>query len=483
MSDDHLNDEIKKRIGTVFKNYQDDTAEEGWLLLREKYPVKNEDRSVAWLWRIAGIAALLLAFLSIGLWLNFHPAGKQNTVAKNKGAKGVSSVIANAPIAKNSQNLTDSGPTIVDKKINSGASSSSVNTVPVPILSFNIQHKLRKSLSDHNLRAQGFDSSSTKTLAYKIVNKAKPSDITQSPVVAGHNPTNIVAAANNNFLPSKTTANNSTNPATVSSDTSSKPVTAALQAAEQNKSPAPNKPDKSIQSLFDNDKYKAAQNNSTEPKIKHKTVALAIYAATYVNYAKGSSKEFNAGGGLTADFRLTDNLSLSTGIGIAQNSLAYNSSTTQANVFPAAVTYSYKAVASSNFSQLSPSSQALNASLVNLDVPVNLKYIINAQKRNIYVLAGLSSGTFINETYKYTYNYSVPNNPSQSQEQSTNKAFDNFYFAKMFNVSFGVGYPLGKNQLIIEPFFKYPINGLGNQHILFGSGGVNLKINFDPPKK
>jgi len=42
---------------------------------------------------------------------------------------------------------------------------------------------------------------------------------------------------------------------------------------------------------------------------------------------------------------------------------------------------------------------------------------------------------------------------------------------------------LGKNHLVIEPFLKYPLNGLGDQHILFGSGGINLKFNFDAGKQ
>jgi hypothetical protein len=54
----------------------------------------------------------------------------------------------------------------------------------------------------------------------------------------------------------------------------------------------------------------------------------------------------------------------------------------------------------------------------------------------------------------------------------------------MLNVSFGMGYPLGKsNRLIIEPFLKYPLDGLGAQQIRFGAGGLNLKINFKGTKK
>ena len=130
-----------------------------------------------------------------------------------------------------------------------------------------------------------------------------------------------------------------------------------------------------------------------------------------------------------------------------------------------------------------PASKNFNANLVNLDVPVNLKYNFNPQTNNTYFAAGLSSGTFINESYNTTYSYNAPGNSSILQSQdASHKSFDNFYFAQMLNVAFGLGYPLGKNQLVIEPFFKYPLNGLGDQHLLFGSGGINLKFNFESGK-
>ena len=119
-----------------------------------------------------------------------------------------------------------------------------------------------------------------------------------------------------------------------------------------------------------------------------------------------------------------------------------------------------------------------NASLVGLDIPVNLKYEFNPQQSDTYISAGLSSGTFINESYTSQYNYSSFFSPSsqETQAETTTKSFNGFYFAKTLNVAFGVGYPLGKNHLVIEPFLKYPLEGLGSQQIRFGSGGINLKF-------
>jgi hypothetical protein len=72
---------------------------------------------------------------------------------------------------------------------------------------------------------------------------------------------------------------------------------------------------------------------------------------------------------------------------------------------------------------------------------------------------------------------------SQTTDQSLQQKFNSFYFAKTLNFSFGTGYRLAGNDLIIEPFLKYPIDGLGSQQLKFGSGGVNLKFSFQGKRR
>jgi len=237
-----------------------------------------------------------------------------------------------------------------------------------------------------------------------------------------------------------------------------------------------------MQQLFDKED-KAKKNTQVQQAAVNK-FALGIYAASYVNYAKGSQRQFNNGAGISSDIRLTDNLSISTGVAIGQNTLAYNNNTPSPLPSALIAANSRNFMASASMLPLVvPASKNFNANLVNLDVPVNLKYNFNPQTNNTYFAAGLSSGTFINESYNTTYSYNAPGNSSILQSQdASHKSFDNFYFAQMLNVAFGLGYPLGKNQLVIEPFFKYPLNGLGDQHLLFGSGGINLKFNFESGK-
>ena len=224
---------------------------------------------------------------------------------------------------------------------------------------------------------------------------------------------------------------------------------------------------------------------------KGKPVTFEVYTTTYVNYAKGSNHKFNMGAGLTSDIKLTKNLQFSTGISIGQNSLNYAG---QPPVESAAASSFATALAPSSLgasryaftaSTAPPAFRNYSASLVGLDIPLNLKFVVDPQKSGTYLLAGVSSGTYINEIYTYSYNnpsfFSA--NVSQIQDQSTRSSFNGFYFAKTLNLAVGTGYTIGHSRLVVEPFLKYPLEGLGSQQLRFGAGGVNLKFNFTGFKK
>ncbi|WP_183575543.1 hypothetical protein HDF18_16655 [Mucilaginibacter sp. X5P1] len=462
MSDDQLDDDLKKRIKQVFDNYEDNTADEGWLLLREKYPEKEEnDRVIFWLWRIAGVAAILLMALGLGLWFNFHETGKQN-IAHNKKREitdtTTTSKIAAIPGSK--KQTIDSAANLAYQQQSTAATVAHANGVAknIPSVQPGVNNSSPSVNTGSTLFTAKVDSSAKNDMAYKPANRAKSPD-----TIDNH----ITTAIANNKSPLKLI--------------STRPATAPAEK-EQPKVVANNPVSKGMQALFDKEAQNRATQNTEEQKPIDKKVEFAIYAATYVNYAKGSNKQFNTGVGGTADIRLTDNLRLSTGVSIGQNTLSYANNTTA--VVPmelmAAASHNFAASSSMLYS-VAPASTNLNANLVNLDIPVDLKYVFNPQKGNTYVSAGFSSGTFVNETYNTIYNYTNGSSVQQTGDAS-HKSFDSFYFAQMLNVSFGVGYPVGKNQLIIEPFFKYPLNGMGDEHLLFGSGGINLKFNFDPPK-
>ena len=487
MSDEQLNDKLKRHMRQVFDQYEDDTADEGWKLLRERYPEKKNDRPVIWLWRMGAVAALLLAFLGVGLWFYSNRGVKPVVAVKNNKAGQAPAMATNKPA--NNGNSAERisaqkpvAPAITQKSENIAGTESAATTKPYALApATNVNKKpvnIASSASSSNTNTiaatQPVNQNSTISTANAVKAATSSNMVAISPVQ-----TKSAPASNNNLNNTPITPFNNTTTATITQSAAVAATPPATTAAPV----TPAKPNKSIESMFDNDKTQSAQNIDLKKPIDKK-VLFSVYAATYVNYAKGSNKEFNAGGGVTTDIKITPNLSISTGLSVGQNSLAYSSSggaSTAQFTAPAAASYSHNLQnAAFPFNEVqAPTSTGLNVGLLNLDVPINFKYTFNPEKNNLYVIAGVSSGTFINESYNYTYNYAGSTLvPTQTETQNSQRSFESFYFGSMLNLSFGFGYPLGKTKLFFEPFLKYPINGLGDQHILFGSGGLNLKLNF-----
>src|SRR4051794_19795307 len=75
---EQLDNELRNRINEVFDNYEDTApAEEGWLLLRQKFPQKKKRRVVAMWW---SAAAVLLLLSALGTWM-YTQSSKNNIVA------------------------------------------------------------------------------------------------------------------------------------------------------------------------------------------------------------------------------------------------------------------------------------------------------------------------------------------------------------------------------------------------------------------
>jgi hypothetical protein len=497
--DDKWDNDLSDRIREVFDNYEDTTADEGWLLLRERFPVKEKKRPVVWLWRASAAAGLLL-FLGIGIWMmgKKQPA---NTIAvqplkHQEQPHKVAPADTSAQLATNTPVTIKSNPT------------DTITSTPGSIA--NNSYAFNKKPAGHNTGV----SAVTKT--QNIIANINQSNTGQSKKAAVTapitNPSSVITNSgiddqliatqpakkqNSNSIPPvkgpdsvKTIA-----PATDAQYAVNTPANTAIittpVAKSNNANQQPTRVKPSSASAMDK---MLAADDSRAPKAKDmvddKKVKFGIYAATFFNYAKGSANQVNAGAGFTSDIKLSKNLKLSTGVALAQNTLRYNTTTPPNNNAARAVTFAVTAqdnmlVPAAAF----PVFKNYNANLVGLDVPINIKYEFNPQKSDAYISAGLSSGTFINEAYTTSYalpasSSSFANSAQQTTQETSHQSFNGFYFAKTLNVSFGIGTPLGKsNRLIIEPFLKYPLDGLGSQQIKFGAGGLNLKLNFSTSKK
>lgn len=505
--DDQLDNDLRDRIRDVFDNYEDTTADEGWLLLRERFPVQEKQRRPVYLWW-ASAAAVLLLFLSIGLWI----ASNKNNVNNSQifSAKPVKPALPQSNTADSTvQNVTPPvQPPVTIKQSpatnladNNSTQSSATKLKPAGYSPANKSNALASNKALNKPAGNIIVNQPAATVP--VFTPAPANPVTVNPVngIAKTGVPPAVQPANNgvvsvtlvkkadsvkSVLP-QTNAQQYANNPVVQPPANTKPVNATPPVVPSVIKVKPKI--NSMESLLasDQDQPKKPDMDMNERRVK-----FSVYAATFFNYAKGSQNQVNAGAGFTSDIKLSKNLKLSTGLALAQNTLNYNknqpSNGAAAVSFSPSLSTAYNTLA--DFSKVSstPSFKNYSANLIGLDIPVNLKYEFNPQKNDTYISAGLSSGTFINEAYTASYSYPglamAAGVQPQTSDETTHKSFNSFYFAKTLNVAFGVGYPLGKsNRIIIEPFLKYPLDGLGSQQIKFGAGGLNLKLNFTTHKK
>jgi len=461
--EDQLDEELKNRIKKVFDDYDDPSADEGWSRLRQKYPPEDRRRILPLLWWSA--AALLLLGLGFGVW-KFAADKQQPTLTVVKKATPAQPDKLTAP-QPSSAKLAQSPPAETKNEATNTSARQGVNPVAatrtqlLPVIPF------KQVALSPALQTETTAQSSSQSIA--AVNPK-----TVDGQVMANQPTNKKADSDRNAA----------NQTLQNQIAVTQPKTQPVQPANGTNTNAP----KTTATMFADNEVKVKKRDDG-PRVR-----LGVYAASFVNYAKGSVNQTNGGAGFSAEIRIARNLKVVTGLTLAKNSLSYNggipTGAAQSNLFaPAAgigaanpsylTAASYSASAAVTVASV-PAFQNYGVSMFNIDIPVNLKYDFNLKKTSFYLMTGLSSGTFANETYTYHYNYPALPSPSLQAPHalSSQKSFDSFYFGKMLNVAFGYGYPIGRNHLIVEPFLKYPLGGVGAQNIRLGTGGINLKLNF-----
>jgi len=499
-----LDNDLVNRIKEVFDNYKDTSADEGWLLLRERFPEKEKERrGLVWLWWSA--AAVLLIGLGISFWLIKAPAVNQH-IAQNKHqiqptTKAIDSADTTAKSATEINNSTNK--TTAKLAASSGA----------PLKDQGNKHARSASASavsaQQQVTASGVQIEQVRRL--KKHNSNKYAGLKQPHLPSGNPPaSNTTLASTGESAGAKMqgpVSKNSGSAADNQQDNNVKtpdnqnqvkeaPASAPVLAKTPESNPDHAESSKQMEQLLARDRavktMKTAQKDE-ESRSNDKKVVFGLYAATYFSSAKGSNNQLNGGGGFSSDIRLNSRIKLSTGIAIGQNTLSYGNSpstVTAASPIAAATAtryYTFNTVGATYASSTPSVLKKYNANLVGLDIPFNFKFQLTSKKADPFVAAGFSSGTFINETYTYSYTYanSLYNlTGALPQDQVIHKNFGSFNFIKTLNLSFGMGTDLGKsNRLVIEPFVRYPFVGAGDQNIKFTSSGVNLKFVFEGKKK
>jgi hypothetical protein len=434
--------ELTNRIRQVFDEFEDPESAQGWEELRKKYP--EEKKRPLFIWWYSAAAVFLISF---ALWF----ATQEKTVGN--------------------QNLTQkTNPGPVDnpvKKINPAK----IKSEPYPA-----EQKISRSIN--------------KTL--------RPSALITKSILADE--TDPVAVTNDAIPKSALTFTSASNQTSEPAGASMKAADSIIIASIPRKTEAPAlKMDSVVSSVVvivppvnyqagkEEIKHSKKENTGKDTKKKNtkESAVFSVFAGSYFNYAEGSQSKLNFGAGFSSDIKLGNSLRLSTGIALAKNSLSYGSGV------PANSDKSFSAPNSSGSpngltNQTLTTIMGYDADLLSLDIPVNVKYLIIPEENKLYISAGLSSGTQVNETYSYYYsNYSTQTGfyVSQGQGQQSKKQFKDFDLARTFNLSLGFSTNLSKTQNItIEPFLKYPLGGLGSENLKFGSSGINLKLNFKQSK-
>ena len=196
----------------------------------------------------------------------------------------------------------------------------------------------------------------------------------------------------------------------------------------------------------------------------------------------GATDNINVGGGVQAEYAISDKISLSSGILLANHHMNTESSSLFGNF------KSYDAVENTLANNTYAGNSETELMLVGLDISLNVKF--NFEK--MFISTGVSSLVYLKESYSENYyvenTQDVYNSQTNSyetlylydrvSENQESGAFKTFDFAKLFNFSVGYKIPMKKGRLIFEPYAKIPIGNLTSYNISYGYGGLALKYDF-----
>lgn len=196
--------------------------------------------------------------------------------------------------------------------------------------------------------------------------------------------------------------------------------------------------------------------------------------SSIVNYDQvNHNSQLNIGGGIFVEIPLLGNLVLHSGLLLTNQTINFQYVTEHTLVLGKHV-------------------KSKDLKLTGFDIPINLKYRFGITGTRMFLAAGVSSLTFVKENIetKYDVNSTVATlsgggltimQTVSKEEVETNSlgSFNDFFFAKVLNLSFGVELPLNtRNVLLIEPYLKYSAGPLKSVKAYPSMLGINLGIIF-----
>jgi len=456
-----MDEELIKQIKITFDNFDDGQSDDGWAALREKYPEKSDKKILIW-W-MSGIAAAMLLVFGLILTQNKTAQPANQTQLANKQPRieqPHSEPIIEAPkqensIAKNQSNEEYRGQ--IKNKISAD---------PSPV-----QTQLKPSSVVKQLNET------------PIIANHKPSPVEQ---IKKDQATLIVVTDPSNSV-SSIAKNEVKNPSVSRLDSTSITVIAANPPVNPTGTDLKEKNNKKTTAEFLQEQSRLLANKKQEKTSsanKNQQNSIDIFTGTFLSYQGDNDSKINAGFGLNANLKVTKGLFLSVGAGISQNKIAYQNSLStemENSVADFGRTYNVLAPTIDVATTTSITDVKVNAQLVNLDLPVMLKFY-PSKKQNFYIATGFNSNTYLAEKYVYDYKISDPavnNGIKEKQEQTEESKFGRFDFANSAIFAIGINQEIGKNNVLtFEPYYKPVIGAMGEKNLKINTIGLNLKFNF-----
>ncbi len=229
--------------------------------------------------------------------------------------------------------------------------------------------------------------------------------------------------------------------------------------------------------------------SSHEDKANEKSgsrFSVGLVTTSLMNYANGNTaSQVHFGAGITSGWKLSDRLSVHSGVILAENSLSLdrsNSSVRESTYAVDRATNTELSAVGKNTIVQAVSPNSMDVSLLVVDIPLNVTYRVDLGASNLLLTGGLSSFAYLDQQYSYHNTMQLYTNASVEAPEPMvrqEKAFSHFDLARQLNLAIGTELPLGKGSvLILEPYVKYPLGELTSEKIRFGSAGMNLRLSF-----
>ncbi len=198
--------------------------------------------------------------------------------------------------------------------------------------------------------------------------------------------------------------------------------------------------------------------------------ALSVAVSPDVNSVKGiGDGDIGTSMGVGVSYRLGKTLSVGTGIYYSKKLYSADKTSYKVKEKPFATWTSY--------------SKQIDADCRVIDVPLNLSLRLSNKTQNrLYATAGISSYVMLSEKYDFIYNNPSPAFPTGRREYSVHNK--NKHLLSVVNLGVALESSLSDHvSLVIQPYAKLPLTGIGQGETELKSFGVGVKLNYSLKRK